>query len=158
MTTSEFCTSRGVASGSSYACRKDEVLHGKYSKNLKFVKIKSEAPALISPVEAAAKIPVVPIFASIRLGAFQLDIHQQIDAEYLCELLIGETMHIPTAKKYFVYPECIDSRKSFNGLSSMLKCKNLISVFQLSPNNNIVFCTLILRSNEKLRNVSDNYN
>lgn len=30
-------------------------------------------------------------------------------------------MHIPTAKRYFVYPECVDGRKSFNGLSGLVK-------------------------------------
>lgn len=89
MTTSEFCVSRGVASGSFYAWRKDEALHGKYSKSSKFVEIKPEGPALISSVESSSKIPVVPIFVSLRLGDFQLDIHGQVDAEYLRELLIG---------------------------------------------------------------------
>lgn len=32
-------------------------------------------------------------------------------------------MHLPTAKKYFVYPECVDGRKSFNGLSGLVKSK-----------------------------------
>jgi len=28
---------------------------------------------------------------------------------------------IPTAKNYFVYPDCIDSRKSFNGLTGIIR-------------------------------------
>lgn len=28
---------------------------------------------------------------------------------------------IPTAKKYFVYPDCVDGRKSFNGLAGLVR-------------------------------------
>jgi len=28
---------------------------------------------------------------------------------------------IPTAKNYFVYPDCIDGRKSFNGLTGIIR-------------------------------------
>lgn len=30
-------------------------------------------------------------------------------------------MNIPVSRKYFVYPECVDGRKSFNGLSGLVK-------------------------------------
>lgn len=89
MTISEFCNSRGVASGSFYAWRKDEAQHGKYSQSSRFVEIKPDDPALINNVEAAFQQPVSSIFATLRLGAFQLDIQREVDAEYLRRLFIG---------------------------------------------------------------------
>ena len=30
---------------------------------------------------------------------------------------------IPTAKNYFVYHDCVDGRKSFNGLTGIIRCE-----------------------------------
>lgn len=89
MTTDEFCKNRGVASGSFYAWIKDEKLHGKYSKSSRFVEIQPERAPLINDIEPAGRIPSAGPFASLRLGALELDIYQQVDATYLRSLLIG---------------------------------------------------------------------
>lgn len=46
-------------------------------------------------------------------------------------------MNIPVSKKYFVYPECVDGRKSFNGLSGLVKAD-----LGTDPSNGDVFIFL----------------
>lgn len=89
ITTSEFCKSRGVASGSFYAWLKDEKLHGKYSKSSKFVEIRPEEAPMLNDMGTTGKIPSAGPFASLRVGMFELEIHPQVDAAYLRSLLIG---------------------------------------------------------------------
>ncbi|WP_160068680.1 hypothetical protein [Sphingobacterium bovisgrunnientis] len=89
MTTDEFCKGRGVALGSFYAWLKAEKHHGKYSKSSRFVAIHPEEGPFANGIESAVHIPDAVPFASLRVGGFELDIHKQVDVEYLRRLLIG---------------------------------------------------------------------
>ncbi|MFC3560281.1 IS66 family insertion sequence element accessory protein TnpA [Pedobacter jamesrossensis] len=74
-----FCKSHGVPSGTFYTWQKHR-RQGKYPAQGKFIELSVEESILSSP-------PSPTFFASLCLGALTINLHQQVEADYIGSLL-----------------------------------------------------------------------
>ena len=74
-----FCKLHGVPSGTFYTWQKHQ-RDGKYATQGKFIELSVEEPISSAP-------PLPKVFASLCVGALTINLHQQVEADYIGSLL-----------------------------------------------------------------------
>lgn len=74
-----FCKSHGIPSGTFYTWQKHR-REGKYATQGKFIAFSVEEPIASAP-------PLPKVFASLCVGALTINLHQQVEADYIGSLL-----------------------------------------------------------------------